>query len=124
KEALANVESEAMAQAEAEAEAAPATHPALAFVLGGFFLVAFDASWWAARGWPQDARFFPDVVSAAGVLFSCAVLVHSGRQLAQRRHQGPILAAEETASILSTFGFLVASIVASILFGQLIALPL
>src|SRR5690606_34620066 len=76
KAALNSVETEVLAEVEAEEAAEEAgPHPALVLLLGGLFLASFAACWWLAQGWTADARFFPTVVSVAGVAFSLMVVV-------------------------------------------------
>jgi len=120
KDALAEVE----ASPAAEPEAQPSSHPALAFVLAGVFFAAFAAAWWVAQRWTPDARFFPNAVSIVGMILAAAAFVQVGRRLAGSTALGPVLPADEAKSIASLLLFLVLAIAASVLLGQLVALPL
>lgn len=101
-------------------EAPPSIAATLA--LSGMFLVLYALALWFARNWSIDAAMFPRAIGILGLLLTLGALLHALRQWGSAsstadRDMSP-------SRIAQMFTFLIAILVATKLFGQLIGLPL
>jgi TctA family transporter len=113
---------------------ADAGDPRLSLLFSGFVLLVFAAAVIAALQWPPTVRLFPVVIGGAGLALSAgAFLKDVGAVRAMNRMPGasvlPSGAAvadmrRDLARTANFFGWLAALIVATIVAGQHIALPL
>lgn len=82
-------------------------------------IVLFALALWWSRGWSQDASFFPRIVATCGLIAAGLSLLLD----LVRRLPPPPAGAVPITRVLAMFGFFGAVVVLSLLFGQLIAIP-
>lgn len=93
------------------------------------FIGLFALALWFARSWTWDAAMFPRVIGVAGIAMATLVLVQVALQRAKKMatSEAPsAVAADDPMSarrIAAMLAFLVAIMIATQVFGQLIALP-
>ncbi|MEZ2127822.1 MULTISPECIES: tripartite tricarboxylate transporter permease [unclassified Sinorhizobium] len=101
----------------------------ISMILSALALALFAAALWTAKDWRHDARFFPGIICGIGIPLSLLSLfcdIRSRRAEKQRIAEGGVVVEEKNdfRGVVAMFGFLIFIVLLSIVFGQLLGLPL